>query len=122
MSLRQISASAMASPDDVWLVEFGDPYPGEPAHHRPALVIGPDVIFGPNFPFVIVAPMTTSFRGLSLHVAVEPSDETGVDDVSYVQCELLRSINRRRLVTRLGAVGSDTSAEVERAVRTLLGF
>jgi len=26
---------------DIWLVDFGDPYPREPAHRRPALEVGP---------------------------------------------------------------------------------
>ena len=112
----------MASPDDVWLVDFGDPFPGEPAHHRPALVLGPSPTFGPNFPFAIVAPLTTARRGLALHVEVEPTDLNGLHDTSYVQCELLRSVNARRLVTRLGAVDGTTAAEVERIVRTLLGY
>ncbi len=31
----------MASVDDLWLVDFGEPYPGEPGSYRPALVLGP---------------------------------------------------------------------------------
>jgi mRNA-degrading endonuclease toxin of MazEF toxin-antitoxin module len=84
----------MASIDDLWLVDFGEPYPGEPAADRPALVLGPPDTFGPVFPFVIVTPLTTTRRGLSLHVEVEPTDESGLDEISYIQCELLRSINR----------------------------
>jgi mRNA interferase MazF len=110
----------MASVDDVWLVDFGEPFPAEPAHHRPAVILGPPDTFGPDFPFVIVCPMTTTRRGLALHVEVEPSDTTGLDDTSYVQCELLRSINRRRLVHRLGAIDSETSQRVDSIVRTLL--
>jgi mRNA-degrading endonuclease toxin of MazEF toxin-antitoxin module len=41
----------MASVDDVWLVDFGDAYPGEPASHRPALILGPPETFGTSFPF-----------------------------------------------------------------------
>jgi mRNA interferase MazF len=110
----------MASVDDVWLVDFGEPFPAEPAHHRPAVVLGPPDTFGPDFPFVIVCPITTTRRGLALHVEVEPGDTTGLDDTSYVQCELLRSINRRRLVHRLGAIDSETSQRVDSIVRTLL--
>ena len=110
----------MASIDDLWLVDFGDPYPGEPAAHRPALVIGPPDIFGPGFPFVIVLPLTTTQRGLSLHVEVEASPETGLDHTSYVQCELLRSINRRRLVHQLGQIDPSLSSRVATIVRTLL--
>jgi mRNA-degrading endonuclease toxin of MazEF toxin-antitoxin module len=112
----------MASPGEVWLTDFGDPYPGEPSHHRPALVIGPTEAFGQNFPFVVVVPMTTTRRGLSLHVEVEASLENGLDDTSYAQCELLRSVNRRRLVTRLGGVEPATSAAVEQTIRSLLGY
>src|SRR5437762_3380976 len=99
----------MASVDDIWLVDFGDPFPGEPAHHRPALVLGPPETFGPEFPYMIVCPMTTRNRALSLHVEVDATDRTGLMDASYVQCELLRSVSRRRLVHRLGAVDLDTS-------------
>jgi len=110
----------MASIDELWLVDFGDPFPGEPAHHRPAVILGPPETFGADFPFVIVCPLTTTRRGLSLHVEVEASETTGLSEISYVQCELLRSINRRRLVHRLGTVDAVTSEEVDGIVRALL--
>lgn len=112
----------MASIDDLWLVDFGDPYPGEPALHRPALVLGPPETFGADFPFAIVTPLTTTRRGLSIHIEVEPTAQTGLDEVSYVQCELLRSINRRRFVHRLGIIGPDVSPQVSSVVRTLLNY
>jgi len=112
----------MASVDDLWLVDFGEPYPGEPAAHRPALVIGPPDTFGPGFPFVIVTPLTTSRRGLSLHVEVETTADTGIDHTSYVQCELIRSINRKRLVHRLGSIDPDASDQVATIIKTLLNY
>ncbi len=110
----------MASVDDLWLVDFGDPYPGEPAAHRPALILGPPDTFGPGFPFVIVVPLTTARRGLSMHIEVEASADTGLDTTSYIQCELIRSINRNRLVHRLGAVGPDISNQTTAVIKTLL--
>lgn len=110
----------MASVDDLWLVDFGEPYPGEPGAHRPALVLGPPDTFGPGFPFVIVAPTTTTWRGLSLHVEVEANADTGLDTTSYIQCELIRSINRKRLLHRLGAVGPDIGDQVTTVIKTLL--
>ncbi len=112
----------MASVDDLWLVDFGAPQPGEPGHFRPALIIGPPETFGPGFPFLVVVPLTTTRRGLSLHVEVEASAATGLDEISYAQCELIRSINRNRLVHRLGAVDPETSRRVAAVVRTLLGY
>jgi len=111
----------MASVDDLWIVDFGEPFPGEPAAHRPALVLGPPDTFGADFPFVIVAPLTTTNRGLSLHIEVEATEETGLDSTSYVQCELIRSISRRRLVHHIGAIGPDTGGLATSVIKTLLG-
>jgi mRNA interferase MazF len=71
---------------------------------------------------VIVTPLTTTRRGLSLHVEVEPTDESGLDEISYIQCELLRSINRRRLVLRLGTINPDVSLRVSSVIKTLLSY
>jgi mRNA interferase MazF len=110
----------MASPDEIWVVDFGDPYPGEPASHRPALVLGPPDTFGADFPFVIICPLTSTRRGLSLHVEIEAHEHTGLDTTSYVQCELLRSISRRRLIHQLGAIDRTTSDHVTKITKTLL--
>jgi len=88
--------------------------------HRPALVIGPPDTFGPGFPFVIVAPLTSAHRVLSLHIEVESTVDTGLDETSYVQCELIRSVNRKRLVHRLGVIDSGVSSRVATVVKTLL--
>jgi len=83
-------------------------------------VLGPPDTFGKDVPFVLVCPLTTRHRGLSLHVEVESNQSTGLDDVSYVQCELLRSVNRRRLVHPLGVIDARTSRQVSDVVRVLL--
>ncbi len=87
---------------------------------RPALVIGPPDTFGPGFPFVIVIPLTTAHRALSLHVEVEANATTGLDGTCYVQCELIRSVNHKRLVHRLGTIDSEVSSHVGTIIRTLL--
>ncbi len=110
----------MASVDDIWLVDFGDPFPGEPAHQRPALVVGPPEHFGASFPFRIVLPLTTTRRDLPIHVELEPNAESGLEETSYVQCELVRSISSRRLIHRIGAVDRQRSEQVGEVLRTLL--
>jgi len=69
---------------------------------------------------VIVTPLTTTRRGLSLHIEVEAVPETGLETTSYVQCELIRSVNSNRLVHRLGTVGSETTNQVTTVIETLL--
>ena len=110
----------MASIDELWLVDFGPPHAGEPAFRRPALVLGPPDTFGASFPLVILAPLTTTPRQLSLHVEVQANSATGLRHTSYVQCELIRSVNIRRLLHKIGTIDATTSLQVNTIVRTLL--
>ena len=50
-----------------------------------------------------------------------PSTDNGLDATSAVQCELLRSVSRRRLVHRIGVVDAEAAFAVDRILRTLLG-
>ncbi len=69
---------------------------------------------------MIACPLTTRSRGLSLHVEIEPTRDNGLDEVSYVQCELIRSVNAARLVHRFGAIEPSASRHVADVVTTLL--
>ncbi|MEN8041783.1 MAG: type II toxin-antitoxin system PemK/MazF family toxin [Actinomycetota bacterium] len=108
----------MASCNEIWLIDFGDSYPDEPGGVRPALIVGPPDPF--IVPFTIVAPTTTVRRGLHVHVEIDVDEESGLDETSYVQCEMIRSISRRRLFRRIGAVGPETGRRVSTVLRTLL--
>ncbi len=111
----------MTAVGEIWLTDFGEPARNEPAHIRPALVVGYTEQFGERFPYVVLVPMTTTHRRFELHVEVEPGATTGLDETCYVQCELLRSVNKSRLVHRLGFVPSDALRLVDRRLRMLLG-
>jgi len=89
-------------------------------HFRPALIIGPPETFGPGFPFLVVVPLTHQTRAIAPRRGGS-SAATGLDEISYAQCELIRSINRNRLVHRLGASIRD-EPRVAAVVRTLLGY
>ena len=110
----------MASISALRRVDFGESYPAEPSSVRPALVVGPPDTFGPSFPIVFVMPLTTTRRLVASHVEVEASEITGLEDTSYIQCEMLRSVNGQRLVHRLGAVGWEVVEQVSFNISTLL--
>ena len=71
---------------------------------------------------LMLTDVCTYERGLSLHVEVEATADTGIDETSYVQCELIRSISRNRLVHRLGAIDPDASNKVATIIKTLLNY
>lgn len=110
----------MASIDEVWLVDFGPAHPAEPAFRRPALVVGPPDSFGWEFPVAIVVPLTTARRDLSCHVEVEATPGNGLARTSYAQCELVRSVNRNRLVRYVGVIDHVTGSRVADVLRMLL--
>ncbi len=112
----------MTSPGEIWLIDFGDPYPSEPAFERPALVVGPAPVFGDRFPFAFVVPLTTTRRGINMHVEIEPDTGNGLDCISYAQAEALRSVATSRLRVRIGAVAHTTHSEVRAVIARLLAF
>ncbi|HET8930319.1 MAG TPA: type II toxin-antitoxin system PemK/MazF family toxin, partial [Acidimicrobiales bacterium] len=60
-------------------------------------------------------------RDLPVHVEIEPDAANGLDRLSFVQCELIRSVGRRRLVHRLGSVAADKSFAVHDVIAMILG-
>ncbi|MCY3961406.1 MAG: type II toxin-antitoxin system PemK/MazF family toxin [bacterium] len=118
----------MASVDELWLIDFGERHPGEPGSIRPALVIGPSPIFSQpdqsdiELPFIVVVPLTTTYRGLPFHVELEATQFNGLSETSFVQCELIRSVNRKRLIHRLGILEPDPSHQVAAVIKTLLNY
>lgn len=112
----------MASVDEVWLLDFGAPYPGEPASRRPAVIVGPARQFTDAVPPIIVCPLTTTKRPLSVHIEVEATPDNGLDETSYVQCELVRAVSPRRLVHRLGTVEAQVIEQVRWVLGALLDF
>lgn len=70
---------------------------------------------------MVVVPITTKAKGIPFHVEVDPP-EGGVDRLSFIKCEDVRSIAKERLVECFGRVGETTLAEVEDRLRILLGL
>lgn len=112
----------MTSPSELWLINFGEPYPSEPALTRPGLIVGPPTTFGEGFPVVFVAPVTSRARGLNYHIEVEASLESGLATTSYVQAEGLRSVSKARLIHPIGRIGPAEMTAVRVALARLLAF
>lgn len=112
----------MTSPSELWLVDFGDPHPSEPAYRRPALVVGPPEYFGERFPLVLVAPVTSTAHGISLHIEIEPTETSGLATTSYVQTEGVRSIGQTRLIHHIGRIDPLEMRAVRIALARLLGL
>ena len=113
----------MAEPSrgEIWWVDL-DPTRGhEQAGRRPALVLSVDSFNLSPAGLIVIVPVTTKAKGISLHVEIMPP-EGGVKQASYAKCEDVRSVSKQRLSTRLGKVKPHTLAAVEVRIRRLLGL
>jgi mRNA interferase MazF len=111
----------LPSRGEIWEADL-DPTEGhEQAGKRPVLVVSNDKFNHGPAELVIVAPLTRTGRRIPLHVEVDPP-EGGLSDRSYILCDSVRSISRRRLLGARprGVVSPETMEDVEDKLRILL--
>lgn len=114
----------MSSPrrGEVYLVNFDPTIGSEIQKTRPALVLQNDIA-NRHSPITIVAAITSKFEGpLYPTEVLVTSPEGGLNLDSVVLLNQIRSIDRRRLVRRLGAIRSATLERVDRALQISLGL
>jgi mRNA interferase MazF len=108
---------------EVYLVAF-DPATGhEIQKTRPAVVIQNDVS-NQYSPITIVAAISSQFRDPPhpREVPIPPSGKSGLSQPSAVILNQIRSVDRQRLVKRLGALDAATVVRVDDALRISLGL
>lgn len=107
---------------DVYLVSF-DPTRGtEIKKTRPALVVQNDIA-NRHSPITIVAAITSQLAEpfYPTEVLIKPP-EGGLSSDSVVLLNQVRSIDKRRLIKRLGAAKPETMDRVDRAIQISLGL
>jgi mRNA interferase MazF len=115
------SSSTEPRRGEIWLADL-DPTRGrEQAGRRPVLVLSVDAFNAGPADLVIVAPLTTTSRGIRSHIDVHPP-EGGVRKPSAVLCEAVRSISKDRLVTSWGRIAGRTMDRIEDCLRILMGL
>ena len=107
---------------EVWLVSFDPTIGAEIKKTRPALVLQNDIA-NRYSPITIVAAITSQFeeRIYPTEVLIK-APEAGLTADSVALLNQIRSIDRRRLVRRLGTVRPATMTNIERALMISLGL
>ena len=108
---------------DIYLVEF-DPARGhEIQKTRPALVIQNDI--GNQYSQVtIVAAITSKLSATPypVEVVVAPSKGNGLSMLSAIELGQICSVDRERLMKRLGTLDAEAMRKVDRALKISLGL
>ena len=105
-------AAAMPEPrrGQVWLADLDK--------RRPVIVLTRDPL-GRYLNSVLVAPVTSTVRGVSTEVAVGPADDVRVPSVANL--DNLQLVDRRLLVRHVGKVQSQTLHDLCAAASIALG-
>lgn len=106
----------------MYLVCFDPTVGAEIKKTRPALVIQND-IGNRHSPITIVAAISSQFDDTlyPTEVLVTPP-EGGLHTPSVVMLNQIRSVDKRRLINRLGALTPSTMARVDQALRISVGL
>ena len=120
--MSKTSASVGLRRGEVYLVNFDPTIGAEIRKTRPALIIQNDVA-NRYSPVTVVAAITTQFdEPLYPTEVLLESSVGGVTQRSVVLLNQLRTIDRRRLIRRLGVVSSLVMIKVDRAITISLGL
>ncbi len=89
---------------------------------RPVLVVQNDI--GNKYsPTVIAAAVTSKINKAKLPTHIElPSNEFGLAKDSVILLEQIRTLDKRRLKERIGALPVSTMSKVDKAILISLGF
>ena len=107
---------------EVYLVNFDPTVGAEIRKTRPAVIIQNDV--GNRFsPITVVAAITSKFEHplYPVEVLIRPP-EGGLQIESVATLNQIRSLDRRRLIKKLGEVRKHTLDQIDNALRVSLGL
>jgi mRNA interferase MazF len=108
---------------EIYLVEFDPARGSEIRKTRPALVIQNDI--GNRYsPVTIVAAITSKLSPIPypVDVTVKPTKANGLGAESAIKLGQIRSVDRQRLVKRLGLLEPAAMEQVDDAIKISLGL
>ena len=101
---------------DVYLINLDPTVGSEIQKARPCLIISPDAM-NRHIRTVIVAPMTTASKDYPTRVSCKFKKKKG-----QIVLDQIRTIDKTRLIKKLGSVNPETQLEVISVLQRLFAF
>jgi mRNA interferase MazF len=101
---------------DVYLINLDPTIGSEIQKARPCLIISPDEM-NRHIRTVIVAPMTTASRDYPTRVSCKFKKKKG-----QIVLDQIRTIDKTRLIKKLGSINPETQVEVISVLQRLFAF
>ena len=103
----------MMKAGEIWLAQLDPTVGSEPRKTRPCVVVSPDDM-NIYLRTVIVAPMTTGSRPAAFRVVLTFQGKQGL-----IVLDQIRTLDRARMVRRLGALRASTLAATLRTLQSM---
>lgn len=105
---------------EIWLVNFNPGRGSEQKGIRPALIIQNDT--GNQYASTtIIAAITTTLKKYPVTVIIEKGKD-GLREPSMVNLAQLLTIDKERLIKKLGQLGTEKMQEIDEAIKISLGL
>ena len=103
---------------EIWQISLDPSIGHELKKTRPAIVVSSDLYNTHNW-VVVVIPLTSNARPEYDQVLIEPT-EGGLSSKSVTLPDQIRSVDRKRLVRRMGKLKPETMLKISRSMAVVL--
>jgi len=106
---------------EIWTAVLSPTIGREQSGFRPIVIISVDEFNFSPAEMVAIAPISTIYRGIPFHLEVRPP-EGGLEKTSYIKCDQIRTISKKRLRKKVGIVSQNTIVGIEERLKLFLGL
>ena len=110
----------MLTSGDVIDLDLGVPVGREAGFRHPSVLVTAQRILDAQPSVIQVVPLTTTVRGFSSEVAIEPDTANGLERRSAAQCQHVRAVSAGRADRVRGNVGPAALAQIRDVVGLIL--
>ena len=108
---------------EIYLVDWNPARGSEQAGQRPALVIQNDIANGvAGYPVTIVCAISSKLKGYPSMVRVQPTAENGLTQFSEINSAQIMTVQKERLIHRLGFLSASELKQVEQKLAYMLNI
>src|ERR1700722_11677218 len=102
----------------------GGALPKEPNRLRPAIVVEGETLFAPDYPNVLVVPLTSdaSIAMPSLSVTIDPTPENGCEQRCFALAPFVTSASTRQVRVTASSLGRKHLPEIRRRIAPAIGM
>ena len=106
------------------VVDWRDATPKEANKLRPAIVVEDDDLFPPQYPNIMLVPLTedVGLAAPDLHVPLEPTRENGCTKKCYALSALLTATSMRRIKSTPAKITDSQLHQIRRQIAYALGI